>query len=78
MPISAKRALGATRAALDHREEAQHKPLTDEFLPNIRRIPGVGGAADLGRLSIHPILTMRGRAHVVTLIIGLIGPLSWR
>jgi hypothetical protein len=63
---------------VDHREEALRTLLTDEFLANIRHIPCDRRAADLGRPSVHPKLTMHGLANVVTLIIGLVGPLSWR
>jgi hypothetical protein len=52
--------------------------LTNEFLANIRHIPCIKRAAELGRPIVHPKLTMPGLPNVVTLIIGLIGPLSWR
>jgi len=52
--------------------------LTNEFLANIRHIPCDKRAAELGRPIVHPKLTMPGLANVVTLIIGLIGALSWR
>ena len=77
MPISAKRALGATRAALDHREEAQHKPLRDEFLANIRRIRWGSGRLGPAEHSSDTDDAWPGLMWV-TLIIGLIGPLPWR
>jgi hypothetical protein len=52
--------------------------LTNEFLANIRHIPCIKRAAELGRPIVHPKLTMPGLANVVTLIVGLIGALSWR
>jgi hypothetical protein len=76
--VSTMGALGAAAPVLDHRGEAPRTLLTDEFLANIWHIPCNRRAADLGRPGVHPKLTMHGLANVVTLIIGLVGPSSWR